>query len=207
MTRIVRTMTGAQQRAASPDARAQPGRGRVRRHEPNRRQRLIEVALDVIAAHGVAATTHRKVAQAADVPLGSLTYHFKGLDDLLTAAFTKLADETADGFEAALAAAEGPDAAREAVVGLITGDLLGARRNILLTYELYALAARRPDLRRVTDAWMARSRAALERHFDPATAVMLDALIEGLSIHRALALTPMSHQTVREAVNRIVTVP
>ena len=108
----------------------------ARRHDPNRRQRIIEVALDVIAEHGVAATTHRKVAQAADVPLGSLTYHFTGLDDLLAAAFTKLADDTADGFEAALAGAGSPDAAREAVVGLITGELLGARRNILLTYEL-----------------------------------------------------------------------
>lgn len=177
----------------------------ARRHDPNRRQRIIEVALDVIAEHGVAATTHRKVAQAADVPLGSLTYHFTGLDDLLAAAFTQLADDTADGFEAALAGAGDPDAAREAVVELITGEMLGARRNILLTYELYALAARRPDLRRVTDTWMARSRAALARHFDPETTVMLDALIEGLSIHRALALNPMSARTVRDAVNRIVT--
>ncbi|MFF2315938.1 TetR/AcrR family transcriptional regulator [Arthrobacter sp. NPDC058097] len=191
---------------SSPQHMSAPPRGgSARRHDPNRRQRLIEVALDVIAEHGVAATTHRKVAQAADVPLGSMTYHFKGLDDLLAAAFTKLADDTADGFEAALAGAESPDEAREAVVGLITGELLGERRNILLTYELYALAARRPDLRRVTDTWMARSRAALERHFDPATTVMLDALIEGLSIHRALALNPMSAETVRDAVNRIVT--
>jgi TetR/AcrR family transcriptional regulator, regulator of biofilm formation and stress response len=182
-----------------------PKAGSVRRHDPNRRRRLIDVALDVIAEHGVAATTHRKVALAADVPLGSLTYHFKGLDDLLAAAFTKLADETADGFETALAGADGPEGAREAVVGLIAGELLGERRNILLTYELYALAARRPDLRQVTDTWMARSRAALERHFDPATTVMLDALIEGLSIHRALALEPMSVETVRDAVNRIVT--
>ncbi|MFC7849448.1 TetR/AcrR family transcriptional regulator [Arthrobacter sp. NPDC057388] len=177
----------------------------VRRHDPNRRQRIIEVALDVIAEHGVAATTHRKVAQAADVPLGSLTYHFTGLDDLLAAAFTKLADDTADGFEAALAGAGNADAAREAVVGLITGGMLGERRNILLTYELYALAARSPDLRRVTDTWMARSRAALARHFDAETTIMLDALIEGLSIHRALALNPMSADTVRDAVNRIVT--
>lgn len=161
------------------------------------------MTLDVIAENGVAGTTHRKVAAAANVPLGSMTYHFQGLDDLLAAAFTKLADLTADGFEAALSSAEGPRQAREAVVGLITGELLGERRSILLTYELYALAARRPNLRQVTDTWMARSRAALEQHFDPETAVMLDALIEGLSIHRALALTSMPVETVREAVERI----
>ena len=179
------------------------GSPRPRRHDPGRRERLIDVTLDVIAENGVAGTTHRKVAAAANVPLGSMTYHFQGLDDLLAAAFTKLADITADGFEAALSSADGPGQAREAVVGLITGDLLGERRSILLTYELYALAARHPHLRQVTDTWMARSRTALERHFDPETARMLDALIEGLSIHRALALNPMPVETVREAVERV----
>ncbi|WP_258066811.1 TetR/AcrR family transcriptional regulator [Arthrobacter sp. GMC3] len=176
----------------------------LRRHEPDRRERLIDVTLDVIAEHGVAGTTHRKVAQAAGVPLGSMTYHFNGLDDLLGAAFTKLANTTADGFEVALAGASDKQQACDAVVGLITGDLLGARRNSLLTYELYALAARRPELREVTDAWMARSRVALGRHFDERTTIMLDALIEGLSLHRVLAISPLSYETVREAVNRMV---
>ncbi|NKX50974.1 TetR family transcriptional regulator, partial [Arthrobacter deserti] len=173
---------------ARPVSAAKEAASRQRRYDPDRRERLIDVALDVIAEHGVAGTTHRKVARAADVPLGSIGYHFDGIDGLLAAAFAKLADATADGFEAALSAAEHPAAAREAVVGLITGDLLGDRRNALLTYELYTAAARRPGLRSVTDAWMARSRAALDRHFDPATAAMLVALIEGLSIHRTLAL-------------------
>jgi DNA-binding transcriptional regulator YbjK len=176
----------------------------TRHHEPDRRERLIDVTLDVIAEHGVAGTTHRKVAAAAGVPLGSMTYHFNGIENLLGVAFTKLANTTADGFELALSRAVTKDEACNAVVGLITGELLGARRNALLTYELYALAARRPDLRRVTDAWMARSRVALSRHFDERTTVMLDALIEGLSLHRVLAITPLSDETVRDAVNRMV---
>lgn len=178
---------------------------RPRRSDPGRRERLIDVALDVIAEHGVAGTTHRKVAAAADVPLGSMTYHFTGIDELFTAAFTKLANTTADGFEEALGSANKSEDACEAVVGLITGELLGSLRNVLLTYELYALAARNPALRKVTDAWMARSRIALARHFDPPTTVMLDALIEGLAIHRTLALNPMPNSVVRDAVARIVT--
>lgn len=178
---------------------------RRRRHDPERRERLIDVALEVIAEHGVAGTTHRLVATAADVPLGSMTYHFAGIGDLFTAAFTKLADTTADGFEEALRSADGPDAAAEAVVGLITGEILGSRRNVMLTYELHALAARNPELRQITDAWMARSRKALGRHFDASTTIMLDALIEGLAIHRTLALNPMPDAVVRDAVTRIVT--
>lgn len=132
-----------------------------------------------------------------------MTYHFAGIDDLLAAAFTKLASTTADCFEAALADARTIGEAREAVVGLITGTLLGSQRHALLSYELYALAARRPEVRTVTDAWMTRSRTALERHFDPATSAMLDALMEGLAIHRGLALIPLPEERVREAVDRM----
>lgn len=187
---------------------AGPAQGRARRrHDPERRARISDAALDVIAEHGVAGTTHRKIAAAAGVPLGSLTYHYATLDELLGEAFTKLADRTADGFEAAMAQVGNQDEARDAVVSLITGELLNDPRTMVLSYELYALAVRRPELRRVTHAWMARSRAAIGRFFDPATTLMLDALIEGLSMHRALSLDPMPRRTVEEAVERIVRLP
>lgn len=179
---------------------------RRRRHDPDRRRRISTAALDVIAEHGVAGTTYRKVAEAAEVPLGSLTYHFDSLDELMGEAFTALANHTADGFEAVMAGVGSAEQARAAVVGLITGELLNDPRTMVLTYELYALAARRPDMRRVTDAWMARSRVAIGRFFDPETTLMLDALIEGLSMHGALSLVPMSRSTVEAAVERIVRV-
>lgn len=50
---------------------------------------------------------------------------------------------------------------------------------------------------------MSRSRAALEQHFDPLTAVLLDALIEGLTIHRALDIEPQDPEVVIEAVRRV----
>ncbi|WP_235830754.1 TetR/AcrR family transcriptional regulator [Arthrobacter cheniae] len=185
-------------------SRSGPDGARSRRHDPRRRERLIDTALGVIAEHGVAGTTHRRVAAAADVPLGSMTYHFDGMDDLLHAAFTALAGRTADTFDAALSGAATRDEAGEAVVGLITGTALNAPDTMLASLELYALAARRPQFRTITDAWMARSRDALHAHFDPETALMLDALIEGTTLHRALSLNPMKIGTVRTAVERIV---
>jgi DNA-binding transcriptional regulator YbjK/acetyltransferase-like isoleucine patch superfamily enzyme len=178
---------------------------RQRRHDPDRRERLIDVALHVIAEHGVAGTSHRRVAAAAGVPLGSMTYHFAGMDELLEAAFTRLAEQTAHAFDQAMLQARTPEAAVEAIVGLITGDVLNRRESMVATYELYSLAARRPEIRTITNSWMARSRTALERHFTPDVTVMLDALIEGLTIHRALALDPMPDSTVRAAVKRIST--
>jgi hypothetical protein len=52
---------------------------------------------------------------------------------------------------------------------------------------------------------MARSRRALGLHFDPDTCGMLDALIEGLSIHAALDTEPHSRARTAEAVARITT--
>ena len=46
---------------------------RQRRSEPGRRDRLLQVALEVIIARGVAGATYRLIAEAADVPLGSMT--------------------------------------------------------------------------------------------------------------------------------------
>jgi DNA-binding transcriptional regulator YbjK len=114
-----------------------------------------------------------------------MTYHFTGMDELLREAFTRFAHAGSDEFERRLAGATSPDEARAAVVGLVT-DLSTTRRDLVLTHELYTLAAREPSFRDITNAWMARSRRALERHFDPTTARLLDALVEGLVLHRAL---------------------
>ena len=49
---------------------------------------------------------------------------------------------------------------------------------------------------------MARSRKALELHFDPTTARELDAFIEGLVLHSALSTDPMTKQQIRGAIRR-----
>src|SRR6478736_9694290 len=68
----------------------------------SRRDLLIDTALGVIAEHGVAGTTHRRVAAAAGVPLGSTTYYFADLGDLLGAAFARFADQISERFESRL---------------------------------------------------------------------------------------------------------
>ncbi len=187
---------------------AAEGNGRrPRRHDPGRRDRLVDAALTVIAERGVAGTTHREIARVADVPLGSMTYHFTSLDEVLAEAFGRHADRAADVFDGRMAAAHDRAAAVEAVVRLVTDDLLGSSgsgADLLRAVELYAAAARNPALRAVTQAWMARSRRALELHFDPVTARELDALIEGLVLHSALSTDPMTPAQIRHAIERFL---
>lgn len=173
---------------------------RARRHDPDRRERIVEACLRVVGEVGVAGTSTRRIAAAADVPLGSITYHFTDVDELLRTAFDRFARRVSDRFEEAMARATTLDEARAAVVALICTDVLTDPHELVLTHELYTLAARDPGYRRLTHDWMARSRRALERHVDPATARVLDALIEGLTIHRALDTEPHGTDEVERAV-------
>lgn len=183
-----------------------PASGR-RRHDPQRRDRIIDACLEVIAEHGVTGTSHRRVAAAADVPLGSMTYHFDGMDALLREAFTRFADSVSAAIEHGMAEADSLDDVIDAIIAHIEGDVSGSPRELVLTHELYTLAAREPVYRRLTSAWMTESRSALEKHLDPATARMVDALIEGLTIHRALDTEPQDLGLARHAIRRILQDP
>ncbi|NQX13516.1 TetR family transcriptional regulator [Microbacteriaceae bacterium VKM Ac-2855] len=177
----------------------------MRRADPERRDRLIDVTIELIAESGVAGVSHRKIAARADVPLGSMTYHFEGMHELLREAFQRFAETIILRFEDRLRAANTVAEARDAVVALIHDDLTGeqAARDQVLSYELYTLAAREPEFRAITHEWMRRSRVELERHFPPLMARQLDALIEGLSLHRALDTEPHDRALTVDAVARI----
>lgn len=176
----------------------------VRRIDPHRRDRIIDACLTVIADVGVSGTSHRRVAAVADVPLGSMTYHFGGMDDLLRAAFTRFAGTVADRFDDRMRAVTSAADIPNALTRLVLDDVLAEQRDLVLTLELYTIASRRPEFRTITDAWMSRSRAALETYVTPETARQLDALIEGLTIHHALGAAPLSAELVADAVRRVV---
>ena len=176
----------------------------VRRHDPDRRMRIVEAAISVIAEHGVAGTTHRLIAAAADVPLGSLTYHFTGLDDLRAQAFARHAEQMAVRYEAHFADVRSLEDVVEAVTALVHADADADDRDWAVAYELFLAALRDPALRTVTESWMRRSRGVLERFVDPTTSRGVDALIEGLVMHKVLSTGPVSREQTREIIARAV---
>jgi TetR/AcrR family transcriptional regulator, regulator of biofilm formation and stress response len=176
---------------------------RAKRNDPTRRQRIVDAALTVIADIGVAATTHRRIAAAAGVPLGSVTYYFTSLEALLTEAFLQLAAQSSAAFRAQLEQATDQASAREAVIDIIAGSIWAEPRTLLLSYELYAFAARHPPVTAVMQQWMDSSRAALGRFFDPLTARALDALVEGIGIHNSIDRAPLDRAAIRTIVERI----
>lgn len=174
---------------------------RVRRYDPERRTRILDAALEVLVADGTAGITHRKVAARADVPLGSVTYHFSTLTVLLEQAFGRYVEQQTTEFKGLFAEVK----TREDMVGVLVELVQGGpsrRRSAVLGFELHLAALRDPALRALTEKWTSDSRAVLARFTGPEIAGPLDALLEGLIMHALLTTQPEPREATRAAIVR-----
>ncbi|MET7596268.1 MULTISPECIES: TetR family transcriptional regulator [unclassified Streptomyces] len=176
----------------------------ARRHDPERRGRIVEAAIRVVGAKGIAGLTHRSVAAEADVPLGSTTYHFATLDELLVAALR----QANEGFAKVLVSRGAledtrADLAAE-LAGLLGEWLAGDRTGVELEYELYLAALRRPALRPVAAEWCEDLTERLARRTDPLTARALVALVDGICLQVLLTGASYDEEYAREVLARVV---
>lgn len=173
-----------------------------RRHDPGRRQRIIDAAIRVVGRGGIAGLSHRTVAAEADVPLGSTTYHFATLDELLVAALR----QANEGFAEVLAdrpALKDPAADLAGELARVLGEwLAGDRTGVELEYELYLAALRRPALRPVAAEWADGVAALLAHRTDPLTARAVVALMDGICLQVLLTGTAYDEEYAREALGR-----
>ena len=176
-------------------------RSATRRHDPERRERIIGATLGLIAEQGVAGATYRTVAVAADIPLGSMTYHFPSREDLIFAAFERFADETFSPLDRAMRTADGDP--REALAQLVIQDDVEPRTKILLA-ELYVLAFRHPRYADLLRQWMGRSRDAIARRIDGVNPRVLDAVQEGLGLQRWLLPDELTDADVRDVFDALI---
>ncbi|MES4907305.1 MULTISPECIES: TetR family transcriptional regulator [unclassified Streptomyces] len=176
----------------------------ARRYDPERRQRIIDAAVVVVRERGIAGLSHRAVAAAADVPLGSTTYHFATLDDLLVAALRQInagwLGEVERWAESADQGASADELARW-LEELLTGD----RSRLELEYELYFAALRHEGLRPLAAECLDEMARMLARLVpDAATARAVVALIDGLTLQVLLADRPYDRESTRAALARIM---
>ncbi|MCN9239637.1 TetR family transcriptional regulator [Streptomyces sp. RY43-2] len=175
-----------------------------RRYDPERRQRIIDAAIRVVGRKGIAGLSHRSVAAEADVPLGSTTYHFTTLDELLVAALR----QANEGFSRVLTASglledTGGDLA-EGLARALGAWLGGDHTGVELEYELYLAALRRPALRPVAAEWTEETAERLARRTDPVTARALLALMDGICLQVLLTGAPYDEAYAREMLGRVL---
>src|SRR5690348_1111042 len=122
-------------------ARARAAGERIRHPTEVRRALIVEAARSVIADRGLFATTMRDIAAASEVSLGTVTYHFRGIAEILA----EVLDGEMDAFYAPLmAAALAQGDGRAALHALIDGFLASsprARQHWVLWLDFWALSA------------------------------------------------------------------
>jgi DNA-binding transcriptional regulator YbjK len=172
--------------------------------DPDRRNRIARAAVDVVAQKGLADLTHRAVASAAHVPLGSTTYHFTSREDLLLAAV----ELTKARWDAAVAAwaltVSSTDDLASALADLIvemTGD---SRDEAVVEYELYVAALRRPSLQLISEEWDDALRVALKSHTDDVAAYALALAVDGLVLRLLISGEPANRTDVEQIFERIL---
>jgi DNA-binding transcriptional regulator YbjK len=195
--------------AAAAAARRAQGRGRARR------ERLIEVTIELVAREGIDAVTHRRVAELAQVPLGSTTYYFASREEMLVEALKTFGRQEIAAIRARLAEllTHRPSRRRyvDRLVDFLAPQLADDRWRTVAQYALLCEAARRPELEQVAREWNQAWWAVLEELFqalkvpDPGLeARMLLAMLDGFLLGQLAAPDPdFVSATLKPALRRV----
>jgi AcrR family transcriptional regulator len=164
-----------------------------RRRAPETRERILRATLALLAEEGTAALSNRRIAAAAEVSLGSLTYHFPSQASLLREALLLYVGEEVARLEAVAAALREREPSLEEVAADVQA-LIGRPSGgpgPLAELELHLQAARDPELQeasaRCFAAYEALAAGALETLgvVDPARhSSAFVALVTGLGVRR-----------------------
>jgi len=176
----------------------------------NTRRRILDATLSVIAADGVRAVTHRRVATAAGASVGLITYYFASTDELIAATLEDLAQRETARLETMRAAVEeiGPDSDR--IVDLFVEDLrrcAGVRREDAIGAMALTLEIPRERVKREAfDAWESAQIALFEAvgtaigaEFPEGFAIFLSASMDGLELYSAIAPDPAYMESAARA--------
>lgn len=170
--------------------------------DPDRRDRIARAAILVVAEQGIRKLSHRTVAAQAGVPLGSTTYHFATLDDLVSAALDKAAERSVAELRAWETALPRDADLAEALADFVLSSIGERRTETMAEYNLYALALHRPHLRKAAVAWDDALADVLCIRTDPLTGRMLGVLLCGLLMQAVLRDDPLARPDIKAQLQR-----
>ncbi|MGP4011635.1 TetR/AcrR family transcriptional regulator [Streptomyces sp. 4N124] len=203
--------------AAKSPRRAVAAADRTRQPTEVRRRLIVEAAVPLIAERGYAAVGVREVAAAAGVSVGTVTYHFGSVQEILSEAMVLHIERYyAELSEAAEQASSGAEALRLLVDALFTED---TDRHWRMWFEYWNVgdqgtdeAFARGQAERY-EAWHRQIRALAERgvadgeftgsDLDGFTA-RFAALADGLALQRLRQAPPLSTADARRHLNRLI---
>lgn len=174
-----------------------------------KREQIAEAVTTVLSEQGVAGLTHRRVAEAASVPISATTYHYATKDDMLADASRRLLDGYLLAFgrmAERLRRGEGQDRSLDELVTRIVTNAAGRHRRTSLAWcEIILGAARSPAGHELATQWFADLErawtavaAAFEDEYDAlAISIAIDTVVGFLFILLALGVGPEMVDAVR----------
>ena len=182
-------------------------------HRPRgqrRRETLLRAALGVISERGIGGTTHRAVAQAADVPVATTTYYFSSLDDLLQSALALYVDDEIARIGEVTEQLVAVEGGTQDIIRAVAAQL--ASTSPSPQFDLYVEAQRRPALRPVVQRSLDAYRGLAEgllRHVgarDPeAAAPLVVALLDGFAVQYVAIGDDQREERVVEGLSALLT--
>jgi DNA-binding transcriptional regulator YbjK len=116
---------------------------------PERRSRILDAAIGILADVGVGGLTHRQVDDRAGLPAGTTSNYFRTRQALLEATAQRTVDlhwERVNALQAAIGPIT-PEALRALITRMLSDPDEQFRRNTLARFELFMEGTRRPELR------------------------------------------------------------
>jgi DNA-binding transcriptional regulator YbjK len=178
--------------------------GRLARGD-ERRGQIASAVIEVIAEHGVRGVTHRRVAQAAGVPLGSTTYYFATLDDLLLAGLELAAERNLRQLEA-IAPAIAAGVPLEQALAKLGAELISTGRALYIAeYELYLASMRDPALQPTARQWCREMDGILAPYFpDEESARLVVCAFDGLLLESMLEASTPTAEELLPTIRRLI---
>ena len=151
-------------------------------NDPDRRQRILAVTMELLQETGIASATARSVATRADVPVGSVSYYFDSVKGLLLQASQELLGRRTAQIAEWDSQDTGGDAMLEQLAELIHHQITTGRALTVVSYELYLLGLRDPEFQQVSAHTVGALRKKLLEHYSEERATHLAAAADGYQL-------------------------
>ncbi|GED99224.1 TetR/AcrR family transcriptional regulator [Gordonia crocea] len=174
----------------------------AKRAPADRRQQIIAAAAELLSDGTGGKLTHRVVAQRAGVPLGSTTYYFATLDDLVARAVEHLSAQVDADLDEVAAAIAASDRSPGAIAALMHEYLRDADR-VRTEMAVYAAGIERPELRGLSRHWFDGLVAILAEFTDDETARLMSVFVDGVTLHASLYDEPLELSAI-ERITRLL---
>ena len=176
----------------------------ARRDPEGRRRAIVQAAIQAIAEVGVGQVTHRRIAARAGVPLGSTTYYFPTLDDLVSAALREATENARAELEVWAEELMASEDLAATFVDLAR-RYLADRERALLEYEVCLAATRTPQLRPVASLWIDGVRGICARFAGgPERGFALAALVDGALLQALVTGDDIDADGLRAGIEALV---